>query len=79
MIYKAVPTLSPCAEVMALPVPRSDADLVRGLRDGDAWARAVLLDRFGTLVVRTARRFVASAPSDPVLAPWVRKGDRWTE
>ena len=30
-------------------------------------------------IARAERRFVASALSDPVLAAWVKKGDRWTE
>jgi RNA polymerase sigma-70 factor (ECF subfamily) len=29
-------------------------------------------------LARAQRRFVAAALRDPVLAPWLRKGDRWT-
>ncbi|MBN1606971.1 MAG: sigma-70 family RNA polymerase sigma factor [Polyangiaceae bacterium] len=49
---------SPSGEVMALPVQRSDADLVNGLKAGDAWARVMLFDRFGVLVERLVRRIL---------------------
>jgi RNA polymerase sigma-70 factor (ECF subfamily) len=58
MVRPANPSLSPPAEVRALPVQRSDADLVDALRAGDAWARVMLLDRFGVLVERLARRIL---------------------
>jgi RNA polymerase sigma-70 factor (ECF subfamily) len=60
MVRPANPSPSPRGEVMALPVQRSDADLVNGLKAGDAWARAVLLDRFGTLVERLVRRILGN-------------------
>lgn len=60
MVRKVTPRVNPGAEVMALPVQRSDADLVRGLRAGDAWARAILLERFGALVERLARRILGN-------------------
>ena len=60
MVRPANPSPSPRGEVMALPVRRSDADLVNGLKAGDAWARAMLLDRFGVLVERLVRRILGS-------------------
>jgi RNA polymerase sigma-70 factor (ECF subfamily) len=39
-----------------LPTHRSDADIVAGLRDGAAWAKAALFDRYGADVERVLRR-----------------------
>jgi RNA polymerase sigma-70 factor, ECF subfamily len=60
MVRNVTPSPSTCAEVRPLPVQRSDADLVAGLRAGDTWARAILLDRFGALVERLARRILGN-------------------
>lgn len=57
-VPRMAPGLARDARVVPLPVHRSDADLVRGLRAGAPWARAMLLDRFGHLVERIVRRIM---------------------
>ncbi|MBW2525931.1 MAG: sigma-70 family RNA polymerase sigma factor [Deltaproteobacteria bacterium] len=44
--------------VRALPLSREDADIVRGLRAGEAWARAALFDRHAPAISRTLRRLL---------------------
>lgn len=41
-----------------MPVARDDAAIVRGLRAGDAWARAALFDRHAPAISRTLRRLL---------------------
>lgn len=58
------------AAVVRLPQPaRTDEEIVRGMRDGEAWAAAALLDRYGTLVERIVRRIMGH---DPDLADLVQ-------
>ncbi len=44
--------------VVGLPIERSDDDIIRGIRAGEAWAKAALFDRYGTTVERVARWLV---------------------
>ena len=60
MVRSATPNPVPGADVVRLPVQRSDADLVQGLRSGDVWARAMLVERFGALVERIVRRILGN-------------------
>ncbi|WP_437750977.1 RNA polymerase sigma factor [Sorangium sp. So ce1389] len=47
-------------QLVALPVERDDAELLRRLQRGDPWAKAVLFERYGALVERTARRVLGT-------------------
>lgn len=58
----ASPSTPPARVVVALPSTRSDADVLDGLRAGEAWARAVLFDRYAPLVERVLRRALGSDP-----------------
>jgi RNA polymerase sigma-70 factor (ECF subfamily) len=50
---------NPVAAVVHLrPPARSDEDILRGMRAGEAWAAAALLDRHGPLVERIVRRIL---------------------
>ena len=58
------------AVVVRLPQrARSDAELVGALRQGEQWAAAALLDRYGPLVERLIRRIMGH---DPELADLVQ-------
>ncbi len=47
------------AAVVRMPQPaRSDEEIIRGVRGGEAWAGAALLDRYGPLVERLMRRIM---------------------
>ncbi len=48
--------------VVGLPIDRSDADVVKGIRGGEAWATAALFDRYAPVVERVARRLVGRDP-----------------
>jgi RNA polymerase sigma-70 factor, ECF subfamily len=51
------------ASVVRLPqTARSDEEIVRGMRAGEAWAAAALLDRYGPLVERLVRRIMGHDP-----------------
>lgn len=51
------------AAVVRLPQPaRSDEEILRGMRAGEAWAAAALLDRYGPLVERIVRRVMGHDP-----------------
>ncbi len=41
---------------------RSDEEIVRALREGERWAAAALLDRYGTMVERLIRRVMGHDP-----------------
>lgn len=45
-------------QLVALPIERDDAELLRRLQRGDPWAKAVLFERYGALVERIARRIL---------------------
>ncbi|WP_433937398.1 RNA polymerase sigma factor [Sorangium cellulosum] len=47
-------------QLVALPVERDDAELLRRLQRGDPWAKAVLFERYGALVERIARRILGT-------------------
>ncbi|HTN83060.1 MAG TPA: sigma factor, partial [Sorangium sp.] len=47
-------------QLVALPVERDDAELLRRLQRGDPWAKAVLFERYGALVERVARRILGT-------------------
>ncbi|MGC4063792.1 MAG: sigma-70 family RNA polymerase sigma factor [Polyangiaceae bacterium] len=48
----------PRGQVVALPIGRKDDDLIRGLRAGAPWAKAMLFDRFAPMVERLVRRLM---------------------
>lgn len=50
--------------VRPLPVGRSDAEIVEGLRNDEAWARAALFDRHAPAVGRTLRRLLGPEATD---------------
>ncbi|WP_437543431.1 sigma-70 family RNA polymerase sigma factor [Sorangium sp. So ce367] len=47
-------------QLVALPVERDDAELLRRLKRGDPWAKAMLFERYGALVERIARRILGT-------------------
>lgn len=59
----SAPRIAGSAAVVRLPQPpRSDEEIVRGMRAGEAWAAAALLDRYGPLVERLVRRIMGHDP-----------------
>jgi RNA polymerase sigma-70 factor (ECF subfamily) len=51
------------ASVVRMPqLARTDEEIVRGVREGEAWAAAALLDRHGPLVERLIRRIMGHDP-----------------
>jgi RNA polymerase sigma-70 factor (ECF subfamily) len=58
-----VPRAGGNAAVVRLPQPaRTDEEIVRGMREEEAWAAAALLDRYGALVERIVRRIMGHDP-----------------
>lgn len=57
------------AVVRRLPSARTDEEILRGIREGQSWAGAALLDRYGSLVERIVRRIMGH---DPELADLVQ-------